>query len=109
MNDKHDITHGFMWKIEPEGDWTKILPRKECSLKIEARGIFTGAEVIKGPNWCDGNIDGNDVGFVISLGSHSDTKFKSGTAKVLWKATEKTAVHRIGRYGCADIVYSRLT
>lgn len=36
-----------------------MLPRKGCS-KVELKGIFIGAKVVRGPDWDWGNQDGGD-------------------------------------------------
>ena len=67
--------------------------------KIQAKGIFPGAQVVRGPDWDWGNQDGGqgNVGQVVDVRGWENESFRS-VACVLWKP-KVTNVYRVGHKG----------
>ena len=67
--------------------------------KVEAKGIFAGAQVMRGPDWDWGNQDGGpqSVGQVLDVRGWELESFRS-VACVKWKPTS-TNVYRVGHKG----------
>ena len=67
--------------------------------KAEAKGIFRGAQVTRGPDWDWGNQDGGErsVGQVLEVRGWETESFQS-VACVMWKPTS-TNVYRVGHKG----------
>lgn len=67
--------------------------------KVEAKGIFRGGQVMRGPDWDWGNQDGGErsVGQVLEVRGWETESFRS-VACVMWKPTS-TNVYRVGHKG----------
>jgi len=73
--------------------------RRHGKSKVEAKGIFHGAQVMRGPDWDWGNQDGGEqsVGQVLEVRGWETESFRS-VACVMWKPTS-TNVYRVGHKG----------
>ena len=73
--------------------------RRVGKSKVEAKGIFCGAQVMRGPDWDWGNQDGGEqsVGQVLEVRGWETESFRS-VACVMWKPTSKN-VYRVGHKG----------
>lgn len=67
--------------------------------KVDARGIFPGAKVKRGPDWDWGNQDGGpqSIGQVLDVRGWEAESFRS-VACVRWKPTSSN-VYRVGHKG----------
>ena len=67
--------------------------------KVEAKGIFRGAQVMRGPDWDWGNQDGQEgsIGQVLEVRGWETESFRS-VACVMWQPTS-TNVYRVGHKG----------
>ena len=76
------------------------------STKIQLKGIFVGASVIRGPDWEWGNQDGNrgNIGKVIDIRGWDNESGRS-VATVTWPSGS-TNVYRLGYKGCVDLCFS---
>lgn len=84
--------------------------RRLGKCKVEAKGIFCGAQVTRGPDWDWGNQDGGEgsVGQVLDVRGWETESFQS-VACVMWKPMS-TNVYRVGHKGkvcslCTYIVF----
>ena len=75
--------------------------------KVEARGIFPGAQVKRGPDWDWGNQDGGQqsIGRVLDVRGWESESFRS-VACVKWKPTS-TNVYRVGHKGKVWLVFEK--
>ncbi|RWS07269.1 E3 ubiquitin-protein ligase MIB2-like protein, partial [Dinothrombium tinctorium] len=112
MSDKHDLNHvfarfetnnsiGFSCLISVE--MTKRSSKN--AVKIQARGIFVGARVVRGCDWDWGNQDGGEgkIGKVIDIRGW-DNESRRSVANVMW-ASGSTNVYRLGHKGKVDLKY----
>jgi len=102
MNDKHPLDHGFN-RVEARGKPGVYVGNRLGKCKVEARGIFPGAQVMRGPDWDWGNQDGGaqSVGQVLEVRGWEMESFRS-VACVKWKPTS-TNVYRVGHKGKVDL------
>lgn len=102
MSDKHSLEHGFN-RIEAHGKPGVYVGRRLGKCKVEAKGIFCGAQVTRGPDWDWGNQDGGEgsVGQVLDVRGWETESFQS-VACVMWKPMS-TNVYRVGHKGKVDL------
>lgn len=81
------------------------LPPRNGSVKIEMKGIFTGAKVVRGPDWEWGQQDGgnNKIGIVSEIRGWDNISCRS-VASVTW-ASGSTNVYRLGHKGNVDLKF----
>lgn len=81
------------------------VPPRNGSLKIEMKGIFVGAKVIRGPDWEWGQQDGGNGknGLVVEIRGWDNISCRS-VANVSW-GTGSTNVYRLGHKGNVDLRY----
>ncbi|XP_066603887.1 E3 ubiquitin-protein ligase MIB2 isoform X2 [Prorops nasuta] len=104
MADEHDLTHPFQRFMTNNSVGVHLSPREGCT-KIELKGIFIGAKVIRGPDWEWGNQDGGrgQTGRVMDIRGWDNDSGRS-VATVTW-GTGSTNVYRLGYKGCVDLLY----
>lgn len=102
MNDKHPLDHGFN-RVEARGKPGVFVGNRLGKCKVEAKGIFAGSQVMRGPDWDWGNQDGGpqSVGQVLDVRGWELESFRS-VACVKWKPTS-TNVYRVGHKGKVDL------
>lgn len=102
IDDKHPLDHGFN-RVEARGKPRVYVGNRLGKCKVEARGIFPGAQVMRGPDWDWGNQDGGtqSVGLVLDVRGWETESFRS-VACVKWKPTS-TNVYRVGHKGKVDL------
>ncbi|XP_068753853.1 E3 ubiquitin-protein ligase MIB2-like [Montipora capricornis] len=102
MNDKHVLDHGFS-RVEARGKPGVFVGNRLGKCKVQARGIFPGAQVKRGPDWDWGNQDGGpqSIGVVLDVRGWEAESFRS-VACVKWKPTS-TNVYRVGHKGKVDL------
>ncbi|RNA37255.1 E3 ubiquitin- ligase MIB2 isoform X2 [Brachionus plicatilis] len=105
MADKHDLTHQFM-RFETSTSQGYLVTKRSGSVKITAKGIFSGATVIRGPDWEWQNQDGGPgkTGKVIDMRGWDRESFFS-VASIEWSTTGISNVYRIGHKGKIDVKY----
>lgn len=81
------------------------MPARSSSTKIQLRGIFVGAKVVRGPDWEWGQQDGGDgkTGRVMEIRGWDNESCRS-VANVSW-VTGSTNVYRLGHKGNVDLKY----
>ena len=79
------------------------LSTRENLTKIPLKGIFTGAKVVRGPDWEWGNQDDGETGRVIDIRGWDNESSRS-VATVTWPSGS-TNVYRLGYKGCVDLRY----
>ncbi|XP_067951450.1 E3 ubiquitin-protein ligase MIB2-like [Watersipora subatra] len=101
---KHDNTHVFLRQITANCKPTKVGKRQGCTV-LEAKGIFPGAKVERGPAWEWGNQDGGDgkQGKVLDIRGW-DTETERSVANIIWQSGTAN-VYRLGHKGKADLKY----
>ncbi|XP_064642010.1 E3 ubiquitin-protein ligase MIB2-like isoform X2 [Lineus longissimus] len=102
MADKHETNHSFL-RIDYPGIPGVKVPKRNGSVKITAKGIFTGAKVVRGPDWDWGIQDDGKYGKVLDIRGW-DTESGRSVACVAWQAG-MTNVYRLGHKGKVDIKY----
>lgn len=104
MADKHDLSHPFL-RFENTTSVGKELPKRQGAVKIQAKGIFVGAKVVRGPDWDWGCQDGGDgkTGRVIDIRGWDNESSRS-VANVTW-TSGSTNVYRLGHKGKVDLKY----
>ena len=86
------LNFDMLWRVD-------VGTRRE-STKLEARGLFKGAKVIRVPD-CEVNDQGADpnvVGVVEEVVSSSDED-TNGSVRVTWKKGGQTYIYRVGKDG----------
>lgn len=103
MNDKHDVDHKFKRIVEPASNPVEMPPRRS-SLKLDAKGIFPSAVVIRGVDWKWADQDGGSgkTGKVVEISSWSQGSYRSAV-RVLWDETGRQDLYRLGHDGKVDI------
>ncbi|XP_058819165.1 E3 ubiquitin-protein ligase MIB2 [Topomyia yanbarensis] len=103
-NDVHDLEHSFIRYQTANSVGVCVPPRKEA-IKIQLRGIFVGARVVRGPDWEWNNQDGgpNKTGRVMEIRGWDNESCRS-VANVSW-ASGSTNVYRLGHKGNVDLRY----
>ncbi|GAB6018437.1 hypothetical protein CHUAL_000145 [Chamberlinius hualienensis] len=104
MADKHDLSHTFL-RIEHTTSVGVEVIKRQGSVKIQLKGIFIGAKVIRGPDWDWGNQDGGDskTGRVVDIAGWDNESSRS-VANVTW-SSGSTNVYRLGHKGKVDLKY----
>ncbi|XP_015770068.1 PREDICTED: E3 ubiquitin-protein ligase MIB2-like isoform X3 [Acropora digitifera] len=103
MTDFHNKGHTFERIDKSRGKGVDVGTRRE-STKLEARGLFKGAKVIRVPD-CEVNDQGADpnvVGVVEEVVSSSDED-TNGSVRVSWKKGGQTYIYRVGKDGKVDL------
>lgn len=79
------------------------VPPRNGSVKIEMKGIFVNATVVRGPDWEWGDQDGCKPGLVVEIRGWDNISCRS-VANVSW-STGSTNVYRLGHKGNVDLRY----
>ena len=76
-----------------------LVGRRAGKQKVQAKGIFTGARVVRGPDWDWDNQDGgsNSIGQVTDVRGWEMESFRS-VVSVTWQSAG-TNVYRVGHKG----------
>ncbi|XP_065929088.1 E3 ubiquitin-protein ligase MIB2 [Magallana gigas] len=108
MSDKHDVNHGFE-RVDTSTSPVLPVPPRSKSKSIPAKGLFPGAEVIRGPHWKWKNDDGGegDMGMIKDVVTW-DKKYHRGGVSVVWKSDNTPKTYRVGGEGCVDVIYTRV-
>ncbi|KAL9961602.1 hypothetical protein ACROYT_G030573 [Oculina patagonica] len=101
MADEHDIQHAFQRKDSPFVDGISV-GRRSKTRKIQARGIYPGAKVTRGPDWEYGNQDGG-VGSFGTVKKITNWKEKPACAAVVSWESGTEATYRLGYHGKVDL------
>ncbi|XP_077998099.1 E3 ubiquitin-protein ligase MIB2-like [Glandiceps talaboti] len=106
MTDKHDSNHTFMRYVTQNSAGVKM-PKRTGSAKVQARGIFPGGRVVRGPDWDWGSQDGGEgkTGRVTDIRGW-DVESGKSVASVTW-SNGSTNVYRVGHKGKVDIKYTQ--
>ncbi|XP_061388024.1 E3 ubiquitin-protein ligase MIB2-like, partial [Musca vetustissima] len=106
--DLHDKGHAFIRYTTPTSLGVRVPPRK-CSNRIQLKGIFVGAKVVRGPDWEWGQQDGGEgqTGLVMEIRGWDNESCRS-VANVSW-ASGSTNVYRLGHKGNVDLKYVAAT
>ncbi|XP_065164682.1 E3 ubiquitin-protein ligase MIB2 [Atheta coriaria] len=101
-NDKHDINHPFK-RFDLASSLGVDLSLRTHARKVEIKGIFAGAKVVRGYNWEWGDQDGGDgkPGKVLDIRGWDNESCRS-VANVAW-FSGSTNVYRLGHKGNCDI------
>ncbi|XP_067011890.2 E3 ubiquitin-protein ligase MIB2 [Anabrus simplex] len=104
MADKHDLNHVFQRFETANSIGVEMVPRKGCA-KVQLKGIFVGAKVVRGPDWDWNNQDGGEgkTGRVIDIRGWDNESGRS-VANVVW-TSGSTNVYRLGHKGKVDLKY----
>nr|CAD7261111.1 unnamed protein product [Timema shepardi] len=104
MADKHDLDHIFQRFETASSIGLEMGPRKGCA-KVQLKGIFVGAKVVRGPDWDWNNQDGGEgkTGRVIDIRGWDNESGRS-VANVTW-TSGSTNVYRLGHKGKVDLKY----
>ncbi|XP_020605863.1 E3 ubiquitin-protein ligase MIB1-like [Orbicella faveolata] len=104
MADEHDIQHVFQRKDSPRvhGDNEFLLEEEARKLKFQARGIYPGAKVTRGPDWEYDNQDGGigTFGTVKKIMNWKENPASAATAS--WENGTK-GTYRLGYHGKVDL------
>ncbi|XP_046396249.1 E3 ubiquitin-protein ligase MIB2 [Ischnura elegans] len=105
MSDMHDLTHVFQRFETANSLGENQVPRMGC-FKMQLKGIFVGAKVMRGLDWDWGNQDGGEgkTGRVIDIRGWDNESGRS-VANVTWTGTGSTNVYRVGHKGKVDLKY----
>lgn len=104
----HDLDHPFVRYTTPTSLGVRVPPRKG-SQRIQLRGIFVGAKVVRGPDWEWNDQDGGEgkTGRVMEIRGWDNETCRS-VANVSW-VTGSTNVYRLGHKGNVDLKYITAT
>lgn len=82
------------------------MPPRKGSVKIQLKGIFIGAKVVRGPDWDWNDQDGGvgHTGRVVDIRGW-DNETSRSVAKITWASTGSTNVYRLGHKGKVDLKY----
>lgn len=102
MLDKHDLNHAFV-RYDTAASAGMEMAKRQGALKVQARGIFVGAKVVRGPDWDWGNQDGGEgkSGTVMDIRGW-ETESGQSVASVRW-SSGSTNVYRLGHLGKVDL------
>ncbi|XP_049843761.1 E3 ubiquitin-protein ligase MIB2 [Schistocerca gregaria] len=102
MADKHDTDHAFE-RFETNRSVGVDMPPRKGGVKLQLKGIFIGAKVVRGPSWDWGNQDGGEgkTGRVIDIHGWDNESGRS-VANVTW-TSGSTNVYRVGHRGKVDL------
>eukprot|EP00794_Sanderia_malayensis_P003708 gene3708-4228_t len=104
MSDKHNVQHKFQ-RFETSEKAGVMLPPRAESLKTEAKGLFPGAVVVRGPSWEWDDQDGGEgqVGNITEI-QEFNSKYRRNVARVQWMYNNGVSnVYRIGHNGKVDL------
>ncbi|XP_059177913.1 uncharacterized protein LOC131957201 isoform X1 [Physella acuta] len=104
MTDKHDLSHPFVRVDGPSNQRCAVPRRCESQQeRLQARGIFIGATVARGPHWKWANQDGGEggQGHVTEVRDYATGSYRSGV-KVQWSAGSDS-VCRVGHRAKVDL------
>lgn len=103
-SDIHDIEHPFIRYTTPTSVGVRVPIRKD-SVKIQLKGIFVGAKVVRGSDWEWGQQDGGEgsTGRVMEIRGWDNESCRS-VANVSW-ISGSTNVYRLGHKGNIDLKY----
>ncbi|XP_035697228.1 E3 ubiquitin-protein ligase MIB2-like isoform X1 [Branchiostoma floridae] len=106
MKDKHLTTHQFERYETAQSAGVRV-PKRHGSVKVQSRGIFPGARVVRGPDWDWGNQDGGpgNTGKVIEIRGW-DNESGNSVVQVTW-SSGATNVYRLGHKGKVDVKYTQ--
>lgn len=69
-------------------------------MKMEARGMFKGAKVVRGPDWEWRDQDGGpNMEGVVTEVTRWDEKSLRDAVRVTWKEGQRSNIYRLGRNG----------
>ncbi|XP_036855491.1 E3 ubiquitin-protein ligase MIB2 isoform X2 [Manis javanica] len=102
MHNKHDLAHAFERYETAHSRPVTLSPRQGLP-RIPLRGIFQGAQVVRGPDWEWGSQDGGEgkPGRVVDIRGW-DVETGRSVASVTW-ADGTTNVYRVGHKGKVDL------
>ncbi|XP_054440160.1 E3 ubiquitin-protein ligase MIB2 [Pteronotus mesoamericanus] len=102
LSNKHDLTHAFE-RYETAHSRPVMLSPRQGLPRIQLRGIFQGAKVVRGPDWEWGSQDGGEgkPGRVVDIRGW-DVETGRSVASVTW-ADGTTNVYRVGHKGKVDL------
>ncbi|XP_053957429.1 E3 ubiquitin-protein ligase MIB2 [Anastrepha ludens] len=100
--DLHDTDHSFIRYTTPTSLGVR-LPSRKNSKRVQLKGIFVGAKVVRGPDWEWGQQDGGEgkTGRVMEIRGWDNESCRS-VANVSW-VTGSTNVYRLGHKGNVDL------
>lgn len=103
MTDSHDVGHQFERYDKSRGQGVAVGTR-QGSTKLETRGLFKGAKVVRGCDWEWRDQDGgpNTEGVVKEITSWDDEATKD-SVRVAWKKRKGTNIYRVGKHGKVDL------
>lgn len=103
-SDLHDKEHSFIRYTTPTSLGVRVPPRKG-SKRIQLKGIFVGAKVVRGPDWEWGQQDGGEgkTGRVMEIRGWDNESCRS-VANISW-TSGSTNVYRLGHKGNVDLKY----
>ncbi|EFX67755.1 hypothetical protein DAPPUDRAFT_261080 [Daphnia pulex] len=103
MEDKHDLAHPFS-RYENSSSFGVALEKRQNMSKVQVKGIFVGAKVVRGPDWDWGNQDGGEgkIGRVVDVRGWDNESGRS-VANVAWASSGSTNVYRLGHKGKVDL------
>ncbi|KAH8248960.1 hypothetical protein KR032_004576 [Drosophila birchii] len=106
--DLHDLEHPFIRYTTPNSLGVRV-PTRKNSKRIQLRGIFVGAKVVRGPDWEWSEQDGGEgkTGRVMEIRGWDNESCRS-VANVSW-VTGSTNVYRLGHKGNVDLKYITAT
>ncbi|XP_052213892.1 E3 ubiquitin-protein ligase MIB2-like isoform X1 [Dreissena polymorpha] len=104
MADKHDPAHSFQRFDTASSKGVKVSKRRD-SVKVESKGNFAQARVVRGPDWDWGNQDGGEgkIGKVTDIRGW-DSESGRSVAAVQW-SSGATNVYRVGHKGKVDLKF----
>jgi len=107
VTDKHRLDHAFFRQDTPTSQRVRVTPRAR-SRRIQAKGVYAGATVVRGLHWSFGNIDGGSGNVGVVKGVREAVKHDSWNSHVTvaWRHGA-THVMRRGHMGMVDIKYTR--
>ncbi|KAG4068069.1 hypothetical protein HA402_011402 [Bradysia odoriphaga] len=103
-SDVHDLEHPFI-RYQTTNSVGVRVPTRQSSVKVQLKGIFVGAKVVRGPDWEWGQQDGGEgkTGRVMEIRGWDNESCRS-VANVSW-VTGSTNVYRLGHKGNVDLKY----
>ncbi|XP_066023099.1 E3 ubiquitin-protein ligase MIB2-like isoform X3 [Pocillopora verrucosa] len=103
MNDFHDVNHRFERFHKSRAKGTCV-GKREGATKLEARGMFKGAKVTRGPDWEWKEQDNQPLmeGEVTEVTSWSD-ETNNDAVRVNWNKGPKEDIYRLGTNGKVDL------
>ncbi|XP_064610755.1 E3 ubiquitin-protein ligase MIB2-like [Liolophura sinensis] len=102
MADKHELSHPFQRFNTPSSNGFTV-PKREGGSKVEAKGIYPGAKVVRGPDWEWEDQDGGKGGKVVNVMNWGTDTGRSGVS-VVWSSGSKNN-YRVGYKGKVDLKY----